>query len=288
MFNQRLLIAHFNSAVIANYIANCADIRVKPHIHCGYFAAFADLVVDALILRLLNSTAQSGVGVITAQHNNCAAALRHTRAEKRVRNAPYHCGQSNDGKQNEHNPYNRVKRHNNHSKYHTAIILCGGAKTVTRSKTSRAAYNERSDLGVSIMGRFESKNSIVFIVDERTYEVFSPISAAVLNGCGDNDARGRIKIKTLCRMYKFDDFFNALDCMHALINRSLIPLECRLYSLHNRYYLMMKTDIKQRVFADRIILEFGERLSCRAYPVIAERATLLSDDFYRDSAKIIG
>ena len=138
------------------------------------------------------------------------------------------------------------------------------------------------------MGRFEGNNSIIFIVDERTYEIIQPISAAFLSKSSDNNTRERIKIKTLSRLYKFADFFDAYDCMKAMRCQFAKPFECKLYAGRKSYFMLMKTECKRRFSADRIALEFGERVSVRAALILAERAVLLSDDFYSDCAKING
>lgn len=138
------------------------------------------------------------------------------------------------------------------------------------------------------MGRFEEISGIILIINER---VFGKICACPINKANnfrDDNTHKRVKIKSVSRMYKFDGFFDALDCMLALRNQAVKPIECRLYAAKCHCYIMMKTDLKQRIFVDKTALEFGERIPFRTYPIIAERAALISADFYSDSAKIGG
>lgn len=138
------------------------------------------------------------------------------------------------------------------------------------------------------MGRYDGKYSVILISDKCTYKIIQSILAEFSGKICGNDTRARVKIKSISRMYKFEGFFNALDCVHALQNQSVKLLECRLYASKSRCYIMMKTDLSQRAAADKIALEFGQRLSRKAYPMIAERAALISADFYADCAKIKG
>lgn len=133
------------------------------------------------------------------------------------------------------------------------------------------------------MGRFDGKNGIVYIVDERTYGMFRPISLQITSKICDKytlSAHSQMKIKALSRLYKFADFFDALDCMRALKNQFIKPLESRLYKAGESYYILLKSDCKSRFIIDKIALEFGKKVCIRTYPMISERAALLCDDFY--------
>ncbi|MGN0113754.1 MAG: hypothetical protein ACI396_00330 [Acutalibacteraceae bacterium] len=138
------------------------------------------------------------------------------------------------------------------------------------------------------MGRFDGKYSVILIADKCTYKIIKSVLDGFSSKICDKYTRRCAKIKCISRMYKFDDFYNALDCMHALQNQSVKLLECRLYAAKSRCYMLMKTNLSQRAAADKIALEFGERLNRKAYPIIAERAALISNDFYADCAKIKG
>lgn len=138
------------------------------------------------------------------------------------------------------------------------------------------------------MYRFGGICGVILIIGGGKYEQSAPIVQAQISDKSDDNTHLPVKIKTVSRMYKFDGFFDALDCMLALRNQCLQPIECRLYAAKRRCYIMMKTDLKQRVFADKTALEFGERMPFRAYPIIAERAALISADFYSDSAYFCG
>lgn len=147
---------------------------------------------------------------------------------------------------------------------------------------------KRVTKGAIDMGRFGEKYSVILIADKCTYNFIKSVFDGFSGKICDKYTRGRVKIKSVSRMYKFEGFFEALDCMHALHNQSVKPLECRLYAAKSRCYIMMKTSLSQRAAADKIALEFGERLNRKAYPIIAERAALISNDFYADCAKIKG
>ena len=147
---------------------------------------------------------------------------------------------------------------------------------------------KRVTKGAIDMGRFDGKYSVILISDKRTYKIIRSALVGFSGKICDNCTRRCVKIKSISRMYKFADFYNALDCVHALQNQSVKPLECRLYAAKSCFYIMMKTELSQRAAADKIALEFGQRQSCKAYPIIAERASLISADFYADCAKIKG
>ncbi len=94
-----------------------------------------------------------------------------------------------------------------------------------------------------------------------------------------------VKIKNKSYVYRFDDFFDAKDCIYALKSHSIIPIKCVLWRMNDRHYLLMKIPPANRRLFANIMSEFGENQTDLNDNIFHEYGRKISDDFYNEMIK---
>lgn len=82
--------------------------------------------------------------------------------------------------------------------------------------------------------------------------------------------------------YRFDDFFDAYDCISALVSHKIIPKKCMLWGFDDRFFISLQISAQSRRNTGFIMSEFGKRIPVSAEKIILERARIICDDFYNE------